>query len=198
MRWFPYVVFPNYTRPITGLRGEFQVRVPVGDTHTLHVFYDIYTSPGMQVEEQEEIPYYEVPLVDEEGRPILDFVLGQDMAAWYSQGPITNRNAEILGATDVAIVQYRQLLEDQLRRVEQGLDPLNVFRDPEQMGDILHLEPRVDVAGMDTGGLANHRALYHKGYYLDDHDRYGPALEQIKALMAAAEDHATSGGHASS
>jgi 5,5'-dehydrodivanillate O-demethylase len=190
VRWFPYVVFPNYTRPTSGLRFEFQVRVPVDDTHTYHVFYDIYTKPGVTLDEQETVPCYEVPLFDEQGRPILDFVLGQDMAAWWSQGPITDRTSETLAATDTAIVQYRKLLMDQVRRVEKGLDPINVFRDPAQMGDIIHLEPRVDAAAGDPIGTARHRALYHKGYYLDDHDRYGPALEQVKALMALAEEEA--------
>jgi phthalate 4,5-dioxygenase len=45
--------------------------------------------------------------------------------------PIQNRTAEHLGSTDVAIMATRRLLLKAIRDVQQGLDPPNVVRRPE-------------------------------------------------------------------
>ena len=54
----------------------------------------------------------------------------QDRAAQESQGPIADRTREFLGTTDSGVIGYRKLLEEQIRAVEQGRDPLGVIRDP--------------------------------------------------------------------
>lgn len=192
--WHSYMIFPNYTRPGGGaVRHELQVRVPIDDTHTLHILYDIYVAPdGVDVPVQDQVPCYEVPMVDPSGRPILDYVLAQDMVAWWSQGPIADRTRERLGATDEAIRRFRRLLEEQMQLVEAGLDPMNTFRDPSAMGDIIHLKPRIDSRRDDTG-LVAYRSQYHKGYFHDDADRYGPALPLIIELMARCEAAAAAG-----
>ncbi|MGH9056624.1 MAG: Rieske 2Fe-2S domain-containing protein, partial [Acidimicrobiales bacterium] len=186
--WHSYMIFPNYTRPGGGaVRHELQARVPIDDTHTLHLLYDIYVAPpGVEAPAQDRIPCYEVPIFSADGKPLLDFVLGQDMAAWWSQGAITDRTAERLGATDEAVRRFRKLLEEQMQRVEAGLDPMNVFRDPASVGEIIHLKPRIDGRRDDTG-LVGYRSMYHKGYFHDDADRYGPALPLVVDLMARAE-----------
>ena len=69
------------------------------------------------------------PLRDAQGNWILDFADGQDIAAWAGQGPIADRTKEHLGASDRGVVMFRQMLRDQLDRVEAGLDPLGVVRD---------------------------------------------------------------------
>jgi 5,5'-dehydrodivanillate O-demethylase len=56
--------------------------------------------------------------MDERGRHITDFVLGQDMAAWVTQGPIARRELEKLGESDKGITLYRRLLQEQLAAVE--------------------------------------------------------------------------------
>ena len=81
-------------------------------------------------QEQARIPVYEIPLQDERGRHITDFVLGQDMMAWVTQGPIAQRHLEKLGESDQGIILYRRLLREQLALVEAGGEPMNVFRDP--------------------------------------------------------------------
>ena len=83
------VIFPFYTQ--TGKAGsprsEFQIRVPIDDTHTYHICYQVYAAPPeVAVPPQEVVPWYEPPLVDEQGRRILDYVLGQDMTVWTAQG----------------------------------------------------------------------------------------------------------------
>ena len=121
------IIFPNWLGGTTG----FQMRVPIDDTHTLHILYNVYVPPeGVVLEPQEEIPGYDVPYIDEEGRAAVNFVIGQDTMAWWTQGPIAKRQLEKLGQSDVGIILYRKLLEEQMRLVEDGADPMNTFRDP--------------------------------------------------------------------
>ncbi len=49
---------------------------------------------------------------------------------WYTQGAIADRTQEKLGLSDRGIIMYRQMLRDNLRRMLEGEDPMNVFRDP--------------------------------------------------------------------
>ena len=51
---------------------------------------------------------------------------------WASQGEVFDRSREHLGHGDEQIIRARQLLEEQISIVEEGGDPLNVFRDPVQ------------------------------------------------------------------
>jgi phthalate 4,5-dioxygenase oxygenase subunit len=44
----------------------------------------------------------------------------QDMAMWETMGPIANRSIERLGASDVAIVQFRRQMLDAVRRFQGG------------------------------------------------------------------------------
>ena len=121
------IIFPTWVSIING----FQMRVPVDDTHTLNFFYHVYVPPeGVELEPQEEIPGYEVPYVGEDGRYLQNFVVAQDSSAWVTQGPIADRTREKLGQSDVGVIMYRKLLEEQMRLVEDGVDPMNTFRDP--------------------------------------------------------------------
>jgi 5,5'-dehydrodivanillate O-demethylase oxygenase subunit len=120
------ILFPNILR----VGWTFQIRVPMDDTHTWHLMYQAYPVPPGAEPTQKQIPVYEIPITDEQGRHITDFVLGQDMAAWVTQGPIAKRELEKLGESDKGIIPYRRLLQEQLERVEKGEDPMNVFRDP--------------------------------------------------------------------
>ncbi len=44
----------------------------------------------------------------------------QDMAMWETMGPIADRSRERLGASDVAIVQFRRIMVDAARKVRDG------------------------------------------------------------------------------
>jgi len=78
------ILFPNILR----VNWTFQIRVPIDDTHTWHVMYQAYPQPpGAEGKPQDHIPVYDIPIKDERGRFITDFVLGQDMMAWVTQGP---------------------------------------------------------------------------------------------------------------
>ncbi len=62
----------------------------------------------------------------------MDIVSAQDSMAWETQGPITDRTQENLGASDRGIVMLRRLLQEQIEIVRNGGDPMGVIRDPEK------------------------------------------------------------------
>ena len=189
------VIFPFYTQ--TGgpgqVRQEFQIRVPIDDVSTYHIAYGCYMAPeAVPAPVQDSIPYYDIPIFDEDGKPMWDFVLAQDAHAWVSQGQIYDRTVEQLGRTDLPIVFMRRQFEEQMSIVEDGGDPKNVFREPSGMPDLIHGgiwdEGNSSVTGAG-GAIANFRSAYHKGYGIDDADRYGPAMPDIIDLMQRIDDH---------
>ena len=56
----------------------------------------------------------------------------QDLVAWFSQGVIQDRTTETLGRSDKGIIMFRQMLEESIATVEDGGDPINTFRDPNE------------------------------------------------------------------
>jgi hypothetical protein len=54
-----------------------------------------------------------------------------DYEAMVSQGPIAHHSEEHLAKSDIGIVKLRRLLQEQLARLEQGLDPAGVSFDPQ-------------------------------------------------------------------
>ena len=147
------IVFPNVLRVGT----TFQIRVPMDDTHTWHLMYGAYPKPpGEPGYQQEKIPFYQIPLKDSGARFVTDFVLGQDMMAWATQGELADRGQEKLGESDKGIILYRRLLREQMALVEDGGEPMNTFRDPEQ-NQIVHLfqertmEEAARARGLSTG-----------------------------------------------
>ena len=192
------VIFPFCTR--TGKAGaprsEFQLRVPIDDTHTMHICYQVYAAPAeVEVPHQDVVPWYEPPRFDADGEPILDYVLAQDMALWLAQGPVCDRTVEVLGRTDVALAFLRRQLDEQIGLVEAGKTPLNVFEtSPESISTVT-----ADSAPRIARQSLQYRGLYHRGYGSDDVDRYGPAFELVKVLHRRIEEadgaaHAEIGG----
>ena len=121
------LVFPNYVLIGGPGREELQIRVPVDDTTTWHLAYQIYhPAEGVSLPPQETIETFDVPIED-----YPEYVLGQDVLAWPAQGPITDRSVERLAETDRGLILFRKMLEEQIQVVEDGGDPLNTFRDPE-------------------------------------------------------------------
>jgi 5,5'-dehydrodivanillate O-demethylase len=135
------LVFPSVVR-IGGAnsgRYEFQIRVPMDDTHTWHLAYHCY-DPGANVEvpPQDPVPMFETPITDPNGKYIFDYVLAQDMVAWWSQGSIVDRSIEKLAESDRGLIMFRRLLKQQMQIVADGGEPLNVFRDAER-NEVLRL-----------------------------------------------------------
>ena len=121
------ILFPNILRVGHGL----EIRVPVDDTHTLHVLTS-YRQYADGEQPQTAVPFEERPLYDEQGRFVRDYIPAQDAVAWVIQGPITDRTTERLGVTDVGVIMFRRMLEEQMGVVADGGEPLNVHRDPAQ------------------------------------------------------------------
>ena len=69
------------------------------------------------------------PVYCENGRIKDDDVGGQDQLAWIIQGPITDRPTERLGVTDVGLIMFRNMLDEQMKVLEDGGDPVNVHRE---------------------------------------------------------------------
>ncbi|HEX6510807.1 MAG TPA: aromatic ring-hydroxylating dioxygenase subunit alpha [Chloroflexota bacterium] len=138
------IVFPNMLRQGGSGDGEagvgmngpsFQVRVPIDDYTTAHWWVNSYQREAGEAEQRpEDIPMYfpRVVDLDQEEQPrwgVLDTNSAQDPAAWISQGAIADRSQENLGRSDRGIIMFRKMLEDNIRVVESGSDPMNVFRD---------------------------------------------------------------------
>jgi 5,5'-dehydrodivanillate O-demethylase len=125
------ILFPNILRVAQDHWHSFQYRIPIDDTHTKHLLYTVVVpEPGVTIAEQEFVPYVERELYDAKGRLNNTIVPAQDEAAWVMQGPVTDRTTEHLGVTDVGIILFRRMINENLKIVEDGGEPINVHRDP--------------------------------------------------------------------
>jgi 5,5'-dehydrodivanillate O-demethylase len=170
------LIFPVMLRVGAHRQHRFQIRVPVDDTHTLHFWYSCYhPAPGTAVPHQERIPSYQVPWQDDQGEFIVDFVDGQDIMAWVTQGPIADRTREILGYSDRGIALYRHLLFQQLARVKAGEDPLGIIRDPAK-NQIIEFPQETEKFGRGAAFLAESMEMGHA--------RYSPIRDCILKLIS--------------
>jgi 5,5'-dehydrodivanillate O-demethylase len=124
------MVFPYCMRVGGAGIEQMQIRVPVDDTTTWFVLYTVHAPEGAPAAAQSSIPDYELPWRDERGNHIVDYVEGQDIMAWVTQGPITDRTVEHLGKSDVGVAMLRKQFKQQLAAVAAGRDPIAVVRDP--------------------------------------------------------------------
>jgi 5,5'-dehydrodivanillate O-demethylase len=124
------VMFPNILFVGDKTRVTTQWRVPIDDEHTLHISYYVYrTAPGHPVPEQPDVAYRWTPLKEADGRYFTGITFNQDYTAWMSQGSIADRTKEKLGESDVGLILFRRQLRQQMDIVEDGGDPMNVFRE---------------------------------------------------------------------
>lgn len=125
------VVFPNFARAV----NDLQIRVPVDDTHfTYFLIRAHWLKPG-EKPKQDKVPYFRIPNpVNEKTWEItwkdMDAHATQDIAAWVAQGPIMDRTKELLCESDKGVRLLREMFLEQIKVVESGQDPMNVFRDP--------------------------------------------------------------------
>ena len=137
------IVFPTMLAVGNGdehLRSfAFQIRVPVDDTHTMHLWYTAYVPPDpARVPSHlfEGVHLYDVPIYGADGEFLVHNVDNQDMMVWITQGAVADRTRENLGSTDQGIAMYRRMLRRELQKVEDGQDPMGVLRDPAAHGVI--------------------------------------------------------------
>jgi 5,5'-dehydrodivanillate O-demethylase len=124
------ILFPNILAQLQDAYHSYQIRVPVDDTHTLHVLYRGFArKPGVEPQQGLKVER-EVVEYDELGRVFAYNVIRQDEAAWIGQGPISYRTNEHLTTSDKGVALYHNLLLENVDKVERGEDPMAVVRDP--------------------------------------------------------------------
>ena len=135
------LLFPNTLRHVFKMketngkvRHNLQMRVPVDDTHTQ--VYVVYFEPDETDRSPAggDAPCEFFPVRNEDGGYRLDEVLVQDAMAWETQGALTDRTQEHLGAGDEGVILLRKLLREQIEVVRQGGEPLAIVRDPKVNG----------------------------------------------------------------
>jgi len=144
-----YVRITTFIAPITvmippnNVYGLANVNVPMNDTSTM--FYFIAWSDwgsGVDPEDWRKFCACRVGVdLDEQYRRVrkrdnnylqdrkamkvgdhtgIPGIPNQDMAMWETMGPIADRSQEHLGASDIAIVQFRRIMVDAVKRFARG------------------------------------------------------------------------------
>lgn len=127
------LLFPTVLRQA----NRTQIRVPIDDTHTWIVYVHFVPDSAEPRADKDDVPVsYRKPYKNPPGalHPFARFRLNevdaQDFMAWETQGPILDRTRERLAGSDRGVVMYREMLRREIQKVKRGLDPMNVFRDP--------------------------------------------------------------------
>lgn len=118
------------------------LNVPLDDTNTMFYFIAWSEGPGIEQEAWREFCKARVGIdLDTNFRRIrtlennylqdreamrrgshtgIEGIPNQDIAMWETMGPIADRSRERLGASDMAIVQFRRIMVDAARKVRDG------------------------------------------------------------------------------
>jgi 5,5'-dehydrodivanillate O-demethylase len=164
------LVFPFYMRVGGAYVDQMQIRVPIDETHTWKLFYSTH-NPGEELTTQERPTVYEYLWKDEQGRFITDYIEGQDIMAWVSQGEITDRTQEHLGRSDAGVAMLRKMFKENMKRVADGLDPIAITREKH---DIINLPCEKDKFGAER----TFAAAWINGGSM----RYSPIKDQLLEL----------------
>jgi 5,5'-dehydrodivanillate O-demethylase oxygenase subunit len=152
------ILFPNILRH----QKNTQIRVPIDDTHCFIVFIGFDPTPDgsiVEAEDQDAIPVrymksYKEPAGVLHPNTRFDMskdVQAQDHMAWETQGPIADRSIERLATSDRGVVMLRQMVRREIEKVQMGLDPMNVYRDPEHDIVDTNLQQSIDDLGAWRG-----------------------------------------------
>jgi len=127
------ILFPNILAQGDAVRRQFQIRVPMDDTHTMHYSYIVRpTADGAAPRpiRVNRTSLFHDPEAVRTGKIVADIVVLQDLLAWVAQGPVSDRTTEHLVTSDRGIHMYRNMLLENVERVKRGEDPIGVIRDP--------------------------------------------------------------------
>jgi 5,5'-dehydrodivanillate O-demethylase oxygenase subunit len=108
---------------------QMQIRVPVDDTHTWMLFYTVHAPDGFVIPESPPCVDYEYQWIDKDGNHIVDYIEGQDVMAWVTQGAVADRTHERITKSDVGVVALRRMFFDSIAAVKEGRDPVAVVRE---------------------------------------------------------------------
>jgi 5,5'-dehydrodivanillate O-demethylase len=172
---FPNILAVGNASP-TWRNYAYQIRVPMDDENTLHLWYNAYVPPAGAVAPPhlfERMWVYDVPYRDERGEFTLQYTDSQDIMNWITQGSIADRSLERLGTTDVGIIAFRQMLLRELDKVEAGQDPMFFVRDPAQ-NPVIHLPLEMNKHHMSDGFETTARR---------SRLRFSPIIEELVAVF---------------
>jgi 5,5'-dehydrodivanillate O-demethylase oxygenase subunit len=139
------LVFPSILRHVArfkkdaGFRHNLQIRVPVDDAHTQVYRVNFMPTTTDRSPADEDPPFEHCALKGPDGRFNMTMVPAQDAMAWETQGGVTDRTQENLGASDKGVIFFRKLLKEQIDIVQRGGEPLGVVRDPDK-NKIIHFD----------------------------------------------------------
>lgn len=172
------LVFPYCMRVGGAGIEQMQIRVPIDDTHTWVAFYSSHQPPGMDTFPEQVYPVdYEFEWLDDRGEHIVDYIEGQDIMAWVTQGDINDRTAEHLGKSDIGVIKLRKMFREQMALVAEGKDPTVGFtREPH---DRVGLPCEKDKFGVDYTEFA-------LSWISGGSSRYSPAMDQLKKMYVEA------------
>ncbi len=160
---------------------QMQIRVPVDDTHTWALFYTVHAPDGLELDDDLPVVDYEYQWIDERGRHIVDYIEGQDVMAWVTQGPVADRVNERITKSDVGVLACRRMFKEAIQAVGRGEDPVAVVREPH---DVIKLPLERSKFGRGAGFAID--------WINDGSMRYSPIAEEMKQLhieaAAARED----------
>jgi 5,5'-dehydrodivanillate O-demethylase len=179
------LVFPLFMRVGGQWIDQMQIRVPIDDTTTWTLFYSLHHPEGGTWEHQERPVFYPFPYKDENGEFITDYVEGQDVMAWVSQGPIFDRSQEHLGRSDAGVALLRKMFKENMRKVANGEDPIAIIREDHE---VIDLPCERDKFGAGTA--------FTDQWITGGSMRYSPLKEQLLVLhrdAAVAREKAKSG-----
>jgi 5,5'-dehydrodivanillate O-demethylase len=156
------LLFPSVLRHVApfkeanSVRHNLQIRVPVDDHHTQVFRANFVPLENERSPADAPVPYRFTPLKTAPREYRMDMVSAQDSMAWETQGSLTDRSTEHLGVGDEGIIELRKLLKEQIDRVQQGLDPLGVIRDPaqNQLIDLGVINERIGLYGQSPAPAA--------------------------------------------
>ncbi len=177
------IIFPTILRIGSSGNYRFDYRVPVDDTHTLHLTYSVYR-PGIPLPPQQSVPVYDLPLFDDQGKWMTEVILVQDFFAWASQGAVAGRDREHLGQSDIGIIMFRDLLREQMELVQQGQDPMGTVRDPSQNHCILVPQEEHSYDARAAGRTASQ---WEGSRVLVTPERFSPIQSYVRDLFQQAE-----------
>lgn len=92
----------------------------------------------------------------------------QDIMMWESMGPIADRTSERLGASDIAIVQFRRVMIDAARKHAAGSEPIGL------------IEPHIPQAK-----LRSYQGIVPKN---EDWRKLGASSEEVAVLDGMEQD----------
>jgi 5,5'-dehydrodivanillate O-demethylase len=121
--WGNPLIFPTMMR----IETEMHWRVPLNDHETRVIILRFGPRGNTKTKQrgtEQKIRHVQLPKrTDGDGRYTMSDFYSQDAMAWETQGVVADRVTEILGASDVGISMYRQMLSAAIDANERGEPP---------------------------------------------------------------------------